>query len=236
MPADLALVLPCYNPPTDWAANVVASMERLRQELPNGTQVHLYLVNDGSSRGIAEADIDLLRREVPQFTYLSYPTNCGKGYALRHGVSQVQEALCLFTDIDFPYQEYSMATLYAALRTGACNLAVGVRDAAYYAQVPAARRRVSLLLRRFTRHLLRLPIDDTQCGLKGFDATGREQFLRTTTDRYLFDLELLLLASRQPAVRVQPIPVSLKPGVVLSPLNTKVLLAESRNLWRLVWQ
>lgn len=236
MPADLAIVLPCYNPPADWARNIVHSVQRLQNLLPPATQVHYYLVNDGSSRGVAAADVDLLRAALPQFTYLTYPTNRGKGFALRQGVGQVQESLCLFTDIDFPYQETSMAQLYEALRTGGCDLAVGVRDADYYAQVPAARRRVSLLLRRFTKHLLRLPIDDTQCGLKGFNAAGRAQFLRTTTDRYLFDLELLLLASRQPNIRVQPIPVALKPGVVLSPLNTKILLAESRNLWRLLWQ
>ncbi|RAK64641.1 glycosyltransferase [Hymenobacter edaphi] len=236
MSAALALVLPCYNPPAEWAANVLSSLQRLQQTLPAGTTVHLYLVNDGSTRGVSDADLQLLRAALPAeaFTYLSYPANRGKGHALRTGVQQVQEPLCLFTDIDFPYEETSMATLYQALHSQRCDLAVGVRDDAYYAQVPAARRRVSRLLRRLTRTLLRLPIDDTQCGLKGFNAKGRALFLQTTTDRYLFDLELLLLASRQPAVRTEPVPVALKPGVVLSPLNVRVLLTESRNLLRLL--
>lgn len=236
MPSSLALVLPCYNPPLHWAENVLSSLDRLRQQLPAGTTIHLYLVNDGSTRGIAETDVELLRQMLPagQFTYLNYPVNRGKGHALRTGVAQVQEPLCLFTDIDFPYEEASMVTLYQHLLSGRCDLAVGVRDGVYYAQVPPARRRVSRLLRRITRLLLRLPIDDTQCGLKGFDAAGRRLFLQTTTDRYLFDLELLLLASRQPKVRTEPVPVQLKPGVVLSPLNVRVLLTESRNLLRLL--
>jgi glycosyltransferase involved in cell wall biosynthesis len=234
MPAALALILPCYNPPANWAPNAVRSLQRLQQVLPAGTAVHVYLVNDGAARGVSEADLELLRQELPHFTYLPYPTNRGKGFALRTGVQAATEELCLFTDIDFPYEEASMAAIVAALQAQRCDLAVGVRDAAYYAQVPAGRRRVSQLLRRLTRNLLRLPIDDTQCGLKGFNAAGRALFLQTTTDRYLFDLELLLLASRQPAVRTEPVPVALKPGVVLSPLNARVLLTESRNLLRLL--
>lgn len=235
MPAALALVLPCYNPPLHWADNVLSSLQRLQQLLPADTEVHVYLVNDGSARGVAETDVQQLRAALPgRFTYISYPVNRGKGHALRVGVQQVQQPLCMFTDIDFPYEETSMATLYDALRSSRCDLAVGVRDGIYYAQVPPARRRVSRLLRRITRVLLRLPIDDTQCGLKGFNAAGRALFLQTTTARYLFDLELLLLASRQPEVRVEPIPVALKPGVVLSPLNVRVLLTESRNLLRLL--
>ena len=75
------------------------------------------------------------------------------------------------------------------------DVAVGVREEAYYAQIPPARRWVSRLLRRLIRHVLRLPVDDTQCGLKGFNETGRHLFLRTTK-RYLFDLEMLFMAAR----------------------------------------
>lgn len=230
MPTPLALVLPCFNPPLHWAANIISSMERLHQMLPPGMRVHVYLVNDGSAKGVAEEDLQLLHQHLPHFSYIRYATNRGKGHALRAGMQQVQESICLFTDIDFPYEETSMAALVAMLQTEDCDLAVGVRDDTYYAQVPTARRRVSRLLRSLTRTLLRLPVDDTQCGLKGFNAAGRALFLHTTTDRYLFDLELLLLASRQPAMRTEPVPVVLKPGVVLSPLTGRILLTESRNL------
>lgn len=237
MPADLALVLPCYNPPEGWAANVLGSLQRLRPMLPPTLRLHLYVVNDGSPQGVTEADIALLRGALPtEFSYLHYPVNRGKGYALRVGVQQVHEPLCVFTDIDFPYTEASVAAVVEALFTQQCDLAVGIRDESYYAQVPAARRRVSKLLRSFTRTLLRLPTDDTQCGLKGFNQAGRELFLQTTTDRYLFDLELLLLAGRRPSLRTRTIPVTLKPETVLSPLNTRILLTESRNLARLLFR
>ncbi len=233
-PAQLALVLPCYHPPLNWAANILASLAKLRPLLPAASALHLYVVNDGHEAGVTQADIALLTQALPAcFTYLTYPVNQGKGHALRTGIGQVREPYCIFTDIDFPYQETSVAALYQVLLAGA-DVAVGVRDDAYYAQIPPARRRVSRLLRRLTRHVLRLPVDDTQCGLKGFNETGRHLFLRTTTKRYLFDLEMLFMAARQGKLRVQPLPVELKPGVVFSQLNPRILLTESLNFMRIL--
>ncbi|WP_139924956.1 glycosyltransferase [Hymenobacter sp. DG01] len=229
----LALVLPCYRPPGNWAANILESLARLQVLLP-ATTIHLYVVNDGAEPDVSAADLALLRDSLPYFTYLSYPTNQGKGHALRAGVAKVREPYCLFTDIDFPYQEHSVAAVYEALTHADCDIAVGVRNEAYYAHVPPARRRVSRLLRRVTRHALRLPVEDTQCGLKGFNQQGRALFLRTTTRRYLFDLELLFLAARTARLRISPVAVELKPNIVFSALNLRILLTESLNLLRIV--
>lgn len=234
-PAQLALVLPCYHPPLHWAENILNSLERLRPLLPPATVLHLYVVNDGAPTGVQDADIDLLRQALPdQFTYLAYPLNQGKGHALRTGIAQVTEPYCVFTDIDFPYQEHSVADLYELLLSSGADVVVGVRDDAYYAAVPPARRRVSRLLRRLTRHLLRLPVEDTQCGLKGFNTAGRQLFLRTTTKRYLFDLEMLFLAARDARLRVTSVAVELKPNIVFSRLNPRILLTESVNFARIL--
>lgn len=234
-PAQLALVLPCYCPPPAWAENVLASLERLRNYLPAATTVHLYIVNDGAEAGVSAADIELLREALPgRFTYLAYPLNQGKGHALRTGVAQTREPYCVFTDIDFPYQEHSVGALCQLLISSGADVVVGVRDDAYYAQVPPARRRVSRLLRKLTRNVLRLPVDDTQCGLKGFNAAGRALFLRTTTQRYLFDLEMLFLAARDARLRVLPLPVELKPDIVFSRLNPRILFTEGFNFLRIL--
>ncbi|UYZ63981.1 glycosyltransferase [Hymenobacter weizhouensis] len=231
----LALVLPCYNPPANWAANIIASLARFEALLPAEAQpVHLYLINDGSA-GVPPAAVELLRASLPCFTYLSYPENRGKGYALRTGIAQVTEPLCLFTDIDFPYEETSMATVFEALRAGHCDVAVGARDEAYYAQVPASRVFISRLLRRSTRLLLGLAVSDTQCGLKGFNQQGKEVFLRGSIDRYLFDLEFIFLASRPTSrLRVKPVPVRLKPGIVFSRMSPKILLNESGSFLKIL--
>ena len=75
------------------------------------------------------------------------------------------------------------------------NVVIGVKDQSYYDHVPPLRRSISRVFRFFVRSLLRIPTDDTQCGLKGFDQVGKAVFLKTTIDRYLFDLEFVFLAS-----------------------------------------
>lgn len=227
------LVLPCYNPAPDWASNLLTSL-RCLAPLLGGTVPHVVLVNDGSATGVAPADLALLEAGISAFTYVHYPLNQGKGHALRQGVAQGRHALCVFTDIDFPYEETSLVRVVEALAQDRADIVAGVRDTNYYAQVPAARVMISKTLRFFTRQLLRLPINDTQTGLKGFNAAGRQLFLQSQTQRYLFDLEFLYLAARQPGLRVLGLEVQLKPGVVFSHMNLKVLLAEGRNFCRLL--
>lgn len=227
------LVLPCYNPAPRWAHNVLASVGRLVRLL-GGTVPHVVVVNDGSATGIAPADLALLEAGLAEFTYVHCPLNQGKGHALRQGVAHTHHALCVFTDIDFPYQETSLVRLVQALAQGQADIVAGVRDPHYYAQVPAARVVISKTLRFLTRQFLRLPISDTQTGLKGFNEAGRAVFLQTQTRRYLFDLEFLYLAARQPGLRTVALEVQLKPGVVFSRMNLKVLLTEGSNFVRLL--
>ncbi len=228
------LVLPCYNPPAGWAAKLVAAVARLGALAP-GVAWRLVVVNDGSSRGVEAADVELLRTELGAFEYVTYEINRGKGYALRQGVARTTAPLVLFTDIDFPYEETSVAAILDVLRSGKADVATGARDEMYYASIPRRRVLISKLLRRATRHILGLAVSDTQAGLKGFNDRGREIFLRTTIDRYLFDLEFIFLASRSSTrLRVQPVPVRLKPGIVFSEMNARILLTESRSFARLL--
>jgi hypothetical protein len=84
------------------------------------------------------------------------------------------------------------------------------------------------------RHVLRQPIDDSQCGLKAFDNAGKAVFLETRIDRFLFDLEFLMLANGR--VRVTPVQVQLRDGVVFSQVGWKILAAEGKNFLRLLIQ
>jgi glycosyltransferase involved in cell wall biosynthesis len=233
MAVSVDLVLPCYNPPAGWVTNLAQRVARATELIPQ-VQLHVIVVNDGSARGVSAADVDLLARLLPGSRYLTYPQNRGKGYALRYGVQQAQHQLCLFTDIDFPYEETSVAAVLEALLAGA-DVAVGARNTQYYEQVPRGRIIISKLLRHSTRYLLGLAVSDTQCGLKGFNRRGREVFLATTIDRYLFDLEFIFLASRPAArLRVQPVPVQLKPGIVFSRMSPQVLLTEGGSFLKLL--
>jgi len=143
----LDIVLPCYNPIPNWAQNLAHNVSHLHSLLPE-TELHLYLVNDGSFKGVREEDLSFLRKNIPAFNYIHYEQNEGKGHALRKGVLQSKNKYCIYTDIDFPYTEESFIAIFKALQNGA-DVAVGVRDANYYDTVPKARVRISKTLRFF---------------------------------------------------------------------------------------
>lgn len=229
----LSIVLPCYNPPLNWADRIVASVEYLNHALPD-TQITVCLVNDGSTRNVNIEDFGKLADNMP-FRFISYTQNRGKGYALRQGVAACEDAeIIIFTDIDFPYQEADIVSMYEAICTEKWNILVGRRAENYYENVPKIRIFISKLLKFFIRFLLNIPINDTQCGLKGFDKIGKEIFLCTTIERYLFDLEFIYLAAKIKSIRLSSMEVELKPGIIFSRMNMNILLTEGWNFLK-VW-
>lgn len=225
----LDLVLPCYNPQPGWAQTILAAVRQLCETIPE-VDLRIILVNDGSQKGIADADIDALKQGLPHFLYLESNINRGKGNALRAGVAASRpDGICMFTDIDFPYTHESLLSLYHQLQSGQTDIAVGIKDASYYEHLPKLRIRISKFLRLLARMFLRISITDTQCGLKGFNENGKKIFLLTTIDRYLCDLEFIFLADRTPGMRMQATTVSLKEGVIFSKVNLRILLTEGFN-------
>jgi glycosyltransferase involved in cell wall biosynthesis len=230
--AKLDIVLPCFNPIDGWEKNLVSNINRLKELLP-AVEFFIYLVNDGSARGLNPEKISFLQTKIPNFNFLQYSQNQGKGNALRHGVSATTHELVIYTDIDFPYTEDSFTAIYQTLASGKTDVAVGVRSERYYEKVPASRVKISKALRFFAQKLLHLPVNDTQAGLKGFNRAGREIFLKSSIKRYLFDLEFIFMAANA-GLKVVPVEVTLKPGIVFSKMNAKILLAESYNFLKFV--
>lgn len=227
-PVSLSIVLPCYNPVAGWADNVVDSFNRIKQQIPN---CELILVNDGSPN----IDTNILQNigsKTSDLTVLSYVTNQGKGYALRHGVSAARGELIIYTDIDFPYTHHSFLKIYESLTQQQADVAMGVRGEAYYTHLPQARVHISKLLRWFIKTFLRIPTDDTQCGLKGFNQKGKAVFLQTTINRYLFDMEFIFIAARK-KLNIKTVEVDLRPEVELSTMNSKILIQEFGNFLKI---
>ncbi len=232
--AHLCIIVPCYNPPETWAPAFVENYRALQSELKDSiNSVEIVVVNDGHIEGHQPAALAQLATLAPDIRMVSYAENRGKGYALRQGVAAAQGDLYLITDADFPYTLGSMKAIVQHLQHEG-GIAAGNRDLAYYAHVPLFRKVLSKSLRFLLRHLLRLQVTDSQCGLKGFDNAGKAIFLQTTIDRFLFDLEFLVLAKNR--VKVLPVPVELRPGVVFSKVGWKILATEMGNFLKIVFE
>jgi glycosyltransferase involved in cell wall biosynthesis len=228
----LNVIVPCYNPPDNWESALAARFEAFCRALGEVAQeVGLIVVNDGSPRNATDLNFKQLKEILPAVTVVSYATNRGKGYALRQGVAASTADFHLVTDADFPYTIESMVRVAEVLRAQG-GIAAGNRDTAYYERVPPFRRWLSRALRWTLRHVLRQPIGDSQCGLKAFDNAGKAVFLDTTIERFLFDLEFLMLANGR--VPVTPVPVELRVGVEFSKVGWRVLATEGGNFLKLL--
>ncbi len=228
----LDIILPAYNPLPGWEEIVIGRFQSLVKALPD-VKIRLFIVNDGSLRLDENQSEALLKEVIPDLQWISYKENRGKGYALRQGVKKSSADFVVYTDIDWPYTEESMIGVIRTL-AGSADAVIGKRDENYYTHLPPARRRISRLLRSFNAKLLRLKVDDTQAGLKGFQKNVKEIFLSTTIDRYLFDLEFIYLISAKKEIKVIGYPIALRPGITFSKMNRKILFQEARNFVK-IW-
>lgn len=228
----LDIILPAYNPLPGWEDIVIGRFQSLVKALPD-VKIRLFIVNDGSQRLDENYSAGLIQQVIPDLQWISYKENRGKGYALRQGVKKSTADFVVYTDIDWPYTEESMIGVIRTLISSA-DAVIGKRDENYYTHLPPARRRISRLLRSFNAKLLRLKVDDTQAGLKGFRKNVKDIFLSTTIDRYLFDLEFIYLISAKKEIKVIGYPISLRPGITFSKMNRKILFQEARNFLK-IW-
>jgi glycosyltransferase involved in cell wall biosynthesis len=230
----LSLVLPCYNPPANWERNIISVFNDFCRK--TGTVAELIVVLDGNSALVTGQTLETLRQHIPDIKILQYAVNRGKGYAIRQGAAVAGGGIIMYTDIDFPYTVASMERVYNALANGSCHVAVGVKDEGYYRHLPPVRRQISRYLRWMTGAFLNMPITDTQCGLKGFNAVVKPLFLATTINRYLFDLEFIRNCFAAGKYTVTPIPVTLNENVQFRSMNYSILLPEMLNFIKLLFK
>lgn len=222
----VSLLIPVFRPPQHWLETLQQQVEWLGQQ-PGVTAVELIAVIDG------DADVSVPPHLPGNMMVFSHAENEGKGFTLRAAAARATGDVCLYTDVDLPYTTASMGLLLAALTTNQCDIAMGIKDASYYQNLPAFRVAISKGLRWCIQRFLRLPTDDTQCGLKGFNAAGKALFLQTTINRYLFDLEFISRSARA-GLRIKPIEVHLRDGVQFHRMSWKVMWQEGWNFLKIL--
>ncbi len=228
----LSLVIPAYNE----AQRLPRYLESVRQYLveryPENHEV--IVVDDGSSDGL-ESILERFAVGWPQLRWIRHAQNQGKGAAVCTGVGASCGRMVLFADADGATAIDEESHLAAAIAAGA-DLAIGSRLAA----ASDARRSRTWLrglagrcFAAVARRMVRLAIRDTQCGFKMFRGeVGRKLFSAVQERGYLFDLELLALASRL-GYKIAEVPVDWTevPGGHLS--LSRDLVRILVNLWHL---
>ena len=230
----VSIIVPCYNPPAGWEQAITASWSTFSGH--TNDVVELVIVMDGIKDTAPGPGISFPDHYESRLKLIRYEHNMGKGFALRQGVAAATGDIIIYTDVDFPYTMDSMVTIYHQLINDQCDVAIGVKDEAYYGHVPFVRRIMSRMLRFFIRLFLSMPITDTQCGLKGFKKNMAPLFLATTINRYLFDLEFVRNCYKSKAYRVNAIPITLKENIHFRSVNYRILLSEAVNFAQLLFR
>lgn len=227
MVVSVDIILPCFNPNENWHLELL----NFHNAIKKFYDVNFIVVNDGSVFGNVEGQIKTIKENNVKINYISYENNMGKGYALRQGVKLAGSLYLIYTDIDFPFTNVSTLNLINCLVKEDNDLVVGYRDETYYQKKMSGFRKIlSKSFRILTRNILKMPVSDTQCGLKGFNQKGKEEFLKTTINRYLFDFEFIYLSNRNKKLKIMPIPVELKDNIVFSKMRFKIIIQEFLNL------
>jgi dolichyl-phosphate beta-glucosyltransferase len=206
----VSIVIPAYNEERRLPRLLdVLEHEAARDLAAAGLElVEAVLVDDGSVDGTRQLMRDGAETNPLVRAVLRPGLHRGKGAAVASGVTAARGELVLVTDVDLSTPLHEAGLLLEAVAAGA-DLAIGSRGLEGARVHRSARR--GLMARGYNllvRALTRLPYRDTQCGFKLFTAeSARALMERQISERYAFDLELLLRA-RAMGLRVAEVPIS----------------------------
>ena len=153
---------------------------------------------DDGSRDATAAEAEAVAREDDRVVVLRHATNRGKGAALATGCARARGDVLAFLDADLEIAPEEIAPLLARMERDGADLAVGSKYVPGAVQRrPWHRLALSRVYLAVTSVLFRLPIRDTQTGLKLLRRDLASKIVPAiVTTRWAWDVELLLLAHR----------------------------------------
>ncbi len=180
--------------PAHQLESVIAdNIDRVVDVVASWTAVEIIVIDDGSTDD-TKGFLDKAAAVHDEVTVISYPINRGKGGALKEGFAHATGNTIVFLDADLDLPPEQLPAFLAEFeRLGVDALVGAKRTAMAPDRYPTIRRGLSLAFAAVNRALFRLPVHETQTGLKVFRRSVLESTLpRLETAGYAFDLELLL--------------------------------------------
>ncbi len=200
----LSIIIPAYNEELRLPPSLNAIAEYIQK---SGRETEVLVVDDGSKDRTA-AVAESFRSRIALLRVVSNGENRGKGYSVRHGMSEARGDIVLFTDADLSAPIEEADKLIAALDN--YDVAIGSRAldrSLIEVHESGFREFAGIVFNKIVRLVLWLPFVDTQCGFKAF---RREKckiiFEQQRIERFGFDPELLYLA-RHHGLKAIEIPV-----------------------------
>src|SRR5690606_5064586 len=228
----VVLLIPLFNPDEGWENDFLSGYRQFCEKW--NYAVPVAICNDGSSRDLS-FPLEFLKYQLGnQLHIIQHSVNKGKGAALKYAAGHLEADHYLFTDHDFPYTTDSMVNVLKSQLKNQ-GVTMGVRNEFYYKEMSFIRKFISKFLKTLNLFLLKLPSNDTQCGLKAFDKKSKKILLSCQVNRYLIDIEFLLAALKN-GINISPVEVILRQEISFSTFNIKMILKEFYHFAALVWK
>lgn len=227
----LSVVMPLFNEGTVIYGNLHRTAQALREI---GRRFELIVVDDGSTDH-SRSEIERAAQEIPELRPLMAEHH-GKGEALRLGSLAAVGEWVIFLDADLDLPPEQILLLIALQKVRQADAVVGCkRHPDSTVDYPWGRRLYSMGYFWLTRLLFRLPVRDTQTGLK---LVRRKLLVKalaeTRLQGYAFDLELLVRLVRLGA-RLIEAPVVVEFHYKLKGVGWRDVCAIVRDTW-VVWR
>ena len=200
----ISLCIPMYNE----EKVIEKTLDTLSSYMENTflDNYEIILINDGSKDRCA----DIVKKyKNDKIKLIDYSENRGKGYAVRQGVLASSGDVVMFTDCDLAYGCDVIKTFYDEMQEKKADVAVGSRnlDKKGYEGYSFLRKLVSKAYIKVLCVIGGLKLSESQCGCKAFSGEmGRKIFSHCEIDRFAFDFEAILIATRAKA-KIIEIPV-----------------------------
>lgn len=180
------VLIPAYQPDEKLITTLKALSEK---------EFGLVVVDDGSGQ-----DYDRIFIEAGKYArVIRYSKNRGKGGALKQGIRCVRKCFpqCRYlitADADGQHAPTDIERLSKKLSEEKSLFMIGSRQ--FVGEVPLRSRFGNSITRRVYSLVSGVRVQDTQTGLRGFDASIFDWLLSIPGDRYEYEMNVLMAAAR----------------------------------------
>jgi glycosyltransferase involved in cell wall biosynthesis len=195
-----SIIVPCFNE----AGRLGASLEKKSELLKNNYLINIIFVNDGSIDNTEEIlnqyllDSNIASRNS-QIRIVNLRSNQGKGRAVYRGIQLSDAEIICFVDADFPINIEDLNTIITTSfkqRALVCSSRYLETSNITITQ-PKRRIIASKIFRTIIKYYAKVPIKDTQCGIKAFPKEYVSDIASNMKiSGFAFDLELILRAQQ----------------------------------------
>lgn len=202
---ELSFVVPAFNE-EDSIEFALFSLDELIKDNP--APYEIVVVDDGSKDKTFINAIKYANRNG-HVRVITYPTNLGKGYAIKTGFMQATGEVVVFADSDMDI-DFDIIPKYVTALKDADIVIASKWHPDSLVNLSTSRRILSRGFNVLTRLITGAKLKDTQVGLKVMKkSVFQDIFKKLCVKRYAFDVELLALAKFY-GLKVVEMPVTLK--------------------------